>query len=83
MTEYHQLNENGLQEIRRQKVLQLEIEHARIDLDLRLARATGLQTEEMAVAEGHMRIIEEQIAMLLSWMKPVPELASNGHRPES
>lgn len=80
------LNKDGLAEIYARKLLDLEIEHARLELELRLARATNIQNEAVANAENQMRVLNDQLDILQVWLAPQPEeptpVTVNGQGPE-
>lgn len=69
---YRILNNGHIERIEADKLLQLEAEHARLSLDLRLARATGVQNENVAAADQQLALLVEQIATLTSWITPAP-----------
>lgn len=84
MATYRFLSKAQLAAIWDNKVLELEAEHARLALDLRLARATNVENESVDTAQKHLNVLVAQMAALTSWMSPEPEqieLAnSNGAR---
>lgn len=72
MNDYVILNAQQLAEIRHRKLHELEVEHARLELDLRLARATSIENDAVAQAEKQLEILYQQRMILLSWMAPPP-----------
>lgn len=90
--DYVLLTGRQLEQVHLQKLLALETDHARLELDLRLAHAVGVDGDDVAAAQAQLGIIVRQIATLVSWMTPPPpetedeepaehELANpNGHR---
>lgn len=80
--EYRLLTEDHLGQIAQRKLLDLETEHAALELDLRLARATGVQNENVGLAEVRLELLVKQIATLTSWVMPprVETAIANGHR---
>jgi hypothetical protein len=54
----------------RDQLLKLEIEHARLALDLRLAEATDIDNDQVSVARLQLEILERQIGLLSEWLAP-------------
>lgn len=81
MTEYRHLTPDQQAGICHQKLLELEAEHARLALDLRLAAATGIENENVVAARGQLDLLARQIEILGDWISP-PALTANanGHR---
>lgn len=75
--EYKSLNASQLDEIRKQKLLEIEAEHARLLLDLELAAGVGLQGEQVAQGKVNVALLERQHRALseLIWPPPPPEPA--------
>lgn len=73
MHEYRLLNAQHLAEIAQQRLFDLEAEHARLALDLRLAHATGVENDQVAKGEERLALLVQQIATLTSWTIPAPE----------
>lgn len=81
--EYRLLSAQQQAQIASQKLLDLEAEHARLELELRLAAATGVENENVTAARGQLELLVQQVATLTSWIIPPPvdEAPANGHRP--
>lgn len=84
--DYSLLGPSELNKIGRQKLLELEAEHARLDLDLRLAHATGIDNDNVTAATNQLAILVQQIATLTSWLTPAPiaepsDVSANGDQP--
>lgn len=80
---YRLLTETQLAQIVQRRLLDLEAEHARLDLDVRLAKATGVDNDNVTAAVNQLELLVEQIAVLVSWSMPRPvddvvEASSNG-----
>ena len=54
-------------QICRQKALELEVEHARLALDIRLAEASGIDNDNVTQAKGQLAILVVQMEALASW----------------
>jgi cytidylate kinase len=72
------------------RLLELEAEHAGIDLDLRLAAAAGIENDVVVNARNQATILARQIAILTSWIQPpaqdqeeqiMNEESANGQEP--
>jgi hypothetical protein len=70
--DYQILSARQLEQVHLQKLLALETDHARLDLDLRLARAVGLDNDDMVTVQHQLAVIVQQMATLLSWITPPP-----------
>lgn len=85
MFEYRMLSLRQQADIATRKLLELEAEHARLELELRLAHATGIENDSVHAAQEQLDILVRQIATLTSWLIPAPETVveapSNGQRP--
>lgn len=86
MFEYRLLTQRQQAEIAHRKLLELEAEHARLELDIRLSKATGIENDSVATAEEHLVVLVQQMATLTSWLTPPPvedevPVSENGHRP--
>jgi hypothetical protein len=68
--EYSQLTNAQITDIRRQKLLEIEAEHARLALDLDLAGKVGLQTEQVAQGRANLALLERQHRSLHDLMFP-------------
>lgn len=78
---YRLLTVRQLAEISERKLFDLEAEHARLDLEIRLARATGIDNEQVTGAEGQLELLVHQIVTLTAWLTPPPlDAPSNGHK---
>lgn len=79
---YHRLTDIQLTGIANQKLLELEAEHARLELDIRVSKATGIENDNVAAGEEQLDLLVRQIATLASWIMPPPvyEASANGHR---
>lgn len=82
--DYQLLTAKQQAQIAHQKLLDLEAEHARLELDLRLAVATGIENDNVEAAKGQLEVLVQQIATLTSWLIPPPDEdavgRSNGQR---
>lgn len=80
--EYALLTSAQHTEVRRQKLLELEAEHARLALDLKLAEAVGLKSEQVAIARANLALVERQHQVLREVMAPpAAEPTDNGSAP--
>lgn len=81
MRDYRHLTPDQQAQICHQKLLELEAEHARLALDLRLAAATGIENENVVAGRGRLDLLVRQIEVLGDWIEP-PALTvnANGHR---
>lgn len=83
MSEYRLLTARQIAEIHQRKLLELEAEHARLELDLRLAAASGIENDNVTEARAQLELLAQQIATLISWITPPPAeipVGANGHR---
>lgn len=93
--DYKILTPRALEQVHLQKLLALETDHARLELDIRLAHAVGLDDDAVAVQQRQLIVIVQQMATLLSWITPPPaetedeepvvnedevDASTNGHR---
>lgn len=76
---YSQLTDDQLAEIRRQKLLQIEAEHATLALDLQLADGVEMVNEQVAQGRANLSLLERQHADLLKLM--APPASPNGSSP--
>ena len=79
---YRLLSQAQLTQIIQQRMLDLEAEHFRLELDVRLAKATGVNNDNVTAAVDQLKLLEEQVAVLTSWTTPRPDdvekVSSNG-----
>jgi DNA-binding XRE family transcriptional regulator len=71
--EYTQLTNAQVVDIRRQKLLEIEAEHARLALDLSLAAGVGVQTDQVAQGRANLSLLERQHKTLHDLMFPPAE----------
>lgn len=83
---YHLLNAKQQAEIYHRKLLELEAEHVRLELELRLADAADIENDSVVEARSQLDVLVRQMATLASWIMPAPAeevpVASNGHPTE-
>jgi hypothetical protein len=75
--DYTQLTESQIKDIRRQKLLEIEAEHARLALDLELAAGVGLANEQVSTGKANLAMLERQHTTLVDLLSP-PEPSPNG-----
>ncbi len=78
MMKYLQLTTGQLVDIRRQKLLEIEAEHARLALDLELAAAVQIATESVAQGKANLSLLERQHTVLREMMNPPAVAEPNG-----
>lgn len=71
--EYRVLDERGVEQIALRKLLDLESNHASLDLDVRLAVATGIDGEPVAQGRQRLALLTLQISTLATWLWPPTE----------
>lgn len=82
--DYRHLTNDELAEIRRQKLHAIEVDHARLALDLRCAEQVGIaEGEQVELVRSNLLILERQHAELLDEINPPapdepPRVADNG-----
>lgn len=80
--DYRQLTDAQLAETRRQKLLEIEAEHARLALDLELADGVGLVSEQVVQGRANLALLERQHRLLSDIISPPPvEPSGNGTEP--
>jgi hypothetical protein len=76
---YGQLTDAQRGEIHRQKLAQIEVEHYRLALDLKLAAAVGVENEQVARGRADLALLEGQRKALIDIIAPDPgEPSGNG-----
>lgn len=68
--DYMQLTDAQLADVRRQKLLEIEAEHARLALDLDLASVVGMENEQVALAKTNLMALERQHQTLRELLAP-------------
>lgn len=78
--DYKMLTDVQLAEVRRQKLVQIEAEHAALALDLELADGVGLQSEQVAQGKANLLLLERQHRDLsnIMWPPQPTDAANNG-----
>lgn len=80
MIEYHIFNGSHLQQLQEQKLGELEAEHARITMELKLAGLSGIENSSVDQARSQLAIVEVQHTAVASWLDleadTVPEAAN-------
>ena len=71
---YRLLNQDQKFGIRRQKLLELEAEHYRLDLELRIAASSAIENDNVKVAREQLDILNQQIETLVAWLAPTPDV---------
>jgi len=72
--DYRHLTDDQVRDIQEQKLLDLEIAHARLTLDARLAEAAGVPAEQIAPTRRDIAIVTAQADALTELLRPAPEL---------
>ena len=76
--DYKLLTDDQLTEVRRQKLVQIEAEHAALALDLELAAEVNLATEQVAQGRANLLLLERQHrALSLIMWPPQPSATSD------
>lgn len=90
--DYLLLTDQQKDQISLRKLLDLESEHNALELNIRLAVASGIENESVENARNQQLILERQISILTSWIQPPPaegaedvelvdEPVANGRKP--
>lgn len=90
--DYLLLTDQQKDQISLRKLLDLESEHNALELNIRLAVASGIENESVENARNQQLILERQISILTSWVQPPPaeeaedvelvdEPVANGRKP--
>jgi hypothetical protein len=91
--DYLLLTDEQKNQIALRRLLDLEAEHNGLELDIRLATASGVENENVERARNQTVILERQISTLVSWVQPadkadsddevelVDEPVANGRKP--
>lgn len=90
--DYLLLTDQQKDQISLRKLLDLESEHNALELNIRLAVASGIENESVENARNQQLILERQISILTSWIQPAPaeeaedvelvdEPVANGRKP--
>lgn len=66
--DYRLLNDGQKQQIARQRLLELEAEHARLALDLRISAATGVENDNVVAGRNQLDLLAKQVETLASWI---------------
>ncbi len=77
--DYTQLTPAQVDDIRRQKLLQIEAEHATLALDLQLADGVEMVNDQVETGRANLSLLERQHADLLRLM--APPASPNGAEP--
>jgi hypothetical protein len=72
--DYRVLSEDQLQAVQQEKLLALEVAHARLTLDACLAEAAGIPAEQIAPTRRDIAVITAQADALVELMSQPPEL---------
>lgn len=73
IVDYFLLTGQQREQISLRKLLDLESEHHALDLDIRLATASGIENDRVEAARNQAIILERQISILISWVQPPAE----------
>jgi hypothetical protein len=76
--DYKMLTDDQLADVRRNKLVQIEAEHAALSLDLELAAEVNLATEQVAQGRANLLLLERQHRVLSDIMWPPVEPSGNG-----
>lgn len=68
--DYTLLTDTQRQQIALRKLLDLEAEHAGMELDIRLALSTGVVNDNVTNAQQQFVLLGRQIELLRSWVLP-------------
>jgi DNA-binding XRE family transcriptional regulator len=77
--EYSQLNDAQRGEIHRQKLAQIEVEHYRLTLDLKLAAAVGVENEQVTRGRTDLALLEGQHQALVDLIFPSASTDGGGN----
>lgn len=68
MIDYHVFNGTHLMRMQQQKLAELEAEHAKITMELRLAEVAGIENDSVEQARSQLAIVEVQHTAVVSWL---------------
>lgn len=73
--DYTLLTDAQRQQIALRKLLDLEAEHAGMELDIRLALSSGVDNDNVTQAQQQLAVLARQIDLLRTWvLPPSPEV---------
>lgn len=82
MMRYRTVTEADVEELRRRKLRELELEHAGLALELRLAEIAGLDNAAVANARAHIDVLTVEHAVLIADLGlDAPAMTVEAHDP--
>lgn len=88
--DYHLLTGKQREQISLKRLLDMEAEHAGLELDIRIALSTGVNNDNLTGAQQQLALLARQIELLHTWLTPPPvdedtdkvpvDVAANGDR---